>query len=128
MIILLVFGVLCGLIASIVGAGSSMMMTPLLLYLFPLITGHTIYYSNNNISNTCTYPFFNSSGFYTISSCKAHTVSLRSHTSGQWFYRVIYLRQLHLAKYKSFVCIDSIWFHCCFVIYFQFNTNQGKRG
>ncbi|MEH6949299.1 sulfite exporter TauE/SafE family protein [Bacillus sp. JJ634] len=39
MIILVIFGVLCGMIASMVGAGSSMMMTPLLLYLFPLITG-----------------------------------------------------------------------------------------
>lgn len=39
MIILVVFGVLCGMIASIVGAGSSMMMTPLLLYLYPLLTG-----------------------------------------------------------------------------------------
>jgi uncharacterized protein len=39
MIILVVFGFLCGMIASIVGAGSSMMMTPLLLYIFPLISG-----------------------------------------------------------------------------------------
>ncbi|BAQ10317.1 permease [Bacillus sp. OxB-1] len=39
MIILVVFGVVCGMIASIVGAGSSMMMTPLLLYLYPLLTG-----------------------------------------------------------------------------------------
>lgn len=39
MVILVVFGIACGLIASILGAGSSMMVTPLLMYAFPLITG-----------------------------------------------------------------------------------------
>ncbi|MEH7342440.1 sulfite exporter TauE/SafE family protein [Bacillus sp. JJ1532] len=40
MIFLIIFGVLCGFIASILGAGSSMILTPLLLYVYPLITGN----------------------------------------------------------------------------------------
>jgi uncharacterized membrane protein YfcA len=39
MILLVIFGMLCGLIASILGAGSSMMMAPLLLYVYPVLTG-----------------------------------------------------------------------------------------
>lgn len=57
MLILVVFGVLCGILASILGAGSSMMMTPLLLYVFPLITGK--YFSIQTITSaTLALTFF----------------------------------------------------------------------
>ncbi|RFU70278.1 sulfite exporter TauE/SafE family protein [Peribacillus saganii] len=57
MFILVVFGVLCGILASILGAGSSMMMTPLLIYVFPLVTGD--YFSIQTITSaTLALTFF----------------------------------------------------------------------
>jgi uncharacterized membrane protein YfcA len=39
MFILFIFGLICGAIASVIGVGSSLMMLPLLLYVYPLLTG-----------------------------------------------------------------------------------------
>lgn len=42
MLVLVFFGFLCGFIANILGVGSSLMMVPLLLYVYPLLTGLTL--------------------------------------------------------------------------------------
>lgn len=39
MLVLILFGFLCGVVSNIIGVGSSLMMVPLLLYIYPLFTG-----------------------------------------------------------------------------------------
>ncbi|WP_042359355.1 hypothetical protein [Geomicrobium sp. JCM 19055] len=40
--ILIIIGLICGLIASILGAGSSMLVVPLLEYVYPSLVGESL--------------------------------------------------------------------------------------
>ncbi|MGO4886165.1 sulfite exporter TauE/SafE family protein [Anaerobacillus sp. MEB173] len=71
MLILVAFGVFCGLIASILGAGSSMMMAPLLLYVYPFFKG--TYFSIHTITSaTLALTFFST----TAASIRYHNANL----------------------------------------------------
>lgn len=60
MITLLIFGFLCGTLASILGVGSSLMLLPLLIYVYPFVTGHHLDI-HMIAATTLTLTFFSSS-------------------------------------------------------------------
>lgn len=71
MLVLILFGCLCGFIANILGVGSSLMMVPLLLYVYPLLTGLTLD-MQTILSATLALTFFST----TVGSVRYHQFGL----------------------------------------------------
>jgi uncharacterized membrane protein YfcA len=71
MFILFIFALMCGAIASLIGVGSSLMMLPLILYAYPLLTG--MYFDIQTVAAaTLILTFFSTS----VASIRYHRLKL----------------------------------------------------